>query len=525
LKGRPLTDGLKEKIGQLRRNGLTTREISAKVAISFGAIAKYLRKAGIDPPDPSPISSTITEIFDAEFGDDETLVVTWAQNATPPHHGFLRALRAYCKHNRARLVIIPGRYKNPTSTWTASQQNEQWWSAELVPYLYNRRVKLGPNIALLADICVQPTAVSPLSGMETLSHGESSVIGHPKLQLKTVPTPHQRSPKIITTTGSVTRANYTDTKAGKKGDFNHVYGAVVLERSGKKFYLRHINARSDGAFCDLDKAYFADGKVRNAGPYAGLVFGDVHVDACDPVVLDATFNKLVKRLNPKVLVLHDLLDAYSVNPHHAGNPFIAVSKRQNDLDNLQDEVNRVIGWLQQYTGIRETVIVPSNHDDMFSRWMSRQDWRDDPTNAEYYLETALFMVRGIKHGINGTSTPDPLQYWIGRAKLPNVRCLKALESFIIKGIECGLHGHQGPNGARGSLLNLSRLGVKVITGHSHTPGIEAGHYKTGTMTPLSLEYTGPVSGWLNAHVAITPMGKRVIFVCVDGHFWKDRKVA
>jgi hypothetical protein len=83
-----------------------------------------------------------------------------------------------------------------------------------------------------------------------------------------------------------------------------------------------------------------------------------------------------------------------------------------------------------------------------------------------------------------------------------------------------LHGHEGPNGARGSLKNLSKLGVKVISGHSHTPGIEAGHYKAGTMTHLSLEYTGPVSSWLNAHVSIDPFGKRHIHICVDGAFWK-----
>jgi hypothetical protein len=69
------------------------------------------------------------------------------------------------------------------------------------------------------------------------------------------------------------------------------------------------------------------------------------------------------------------------------------------------------------------------------------------------------------------------------------------------------------------MKNLSKLGVKVISGHSHTPGIEAGHYRTGTMTYLSLEYTGPIGSWLNAHVSIDPMGKRHIHICIDGRFW------
>ncbi len=183
---------------------------------------------------------------------------------------------------------------------------------------------------------------------------------------------------------------------------------------------------------------------------------------------------------------------------------------------------RTIDWVEEKTGNREAVVIPSNHDDMFGRWMRRVDWRDDPTNAEFYLETALHMVRETRMAKNGSRTPDPFIYWLEKAKLKNVRALRRNESFTIAGIECGLHGHEGPNGARGSLKNLSRLGVKVISGHSHSPGIEGGHYKAGTMTYLSLEYTGPISNWLNAHVSVDPMGKRHLHICIDGRFWADK---
>jgi len=46
----------------------------------------------------------------------ERLVITWAQNATPANHGFLQSLLEYCKTNNAKLLVIPGRYKNPTSS-------------------------------------------------------------------------------------------------------------------------------------------------------------------------------------------------------------------------------------------------------------------------------------------------------------------------------------------------------------------------------------------------------------------------
>jgi hypothetical protein len=454
----------------------------------------------------------------------ETIVITWAQNATPIHRGFvLGSLKAFCRDRNATLLVRPGRYKNATSRWTASQENEQWWAPELTPFLHNQRTSLNKNLVLMADVPIQPTDSTPLSGLESLSHGESAIFGHPKLQMNVIPTPHQRLPKILTTTGACTVQNYTDTKVGIKGDFHHVIGAVVVELvHGGVFHIRHINARADGAFCDLEKAYYPDGSVTKAGAYPGLVFGDAHPRFADPAVVEATFGSqgLVERLNPKKLVYHDLLDSYAVNPHHFGNPFIGVAKQPIGYDNMWLEVEETIDWLKRVSGQRQAIVVPSNHDDMFARWMKTHDWRLDPQNAEFYLETALHMVRGTRMEPNGARTPDPFVYWLEKRKLKNVQALHRNESYTIAGIECGLHGHEGPNGARGSLKNLSKLGAKVISGHSHTPGIEAGHYKAGTMTYLSLEYTGPISSWLNAHVSIDPMGKRHIHICVNGSFWK-----
>lgn len=456
--------------------------------------------------------------------DSETLVITWAQNATPVHKGFLAALLAYCNSTGARLLVIPGRYKNATSQWTESQENAQWWAPELVPYLINQRRALNKNLVLLGDIQTQPTAVTPLSGFESITHGESGILGHPKLQMVVVPTPHQRLPKILTTTGACTVPNYSDSKAGKKGGFHHILGAVVVEIDGSKFHLRHINARGDGAFCDLDSAYYPDGSSRPAGPYEAIVFGDTHVRFTDSKVTEATFasSGLVDRLKPKVLVFHDLLDSYSVNPHHFGKPFIGVAKHKADYSNIEAEVVQAVGWLRQVAQGRQTRIVASNHNDFLSRWLDRQDWRFDPENAEFYLETALHLVRAAHIEETGASVPDPFQYWVSKlaAGSNNIRCVPRNESLMIAGVECGLHGDQGSNGSRGSRLNLSKIGAKTIIGHSHTPGITDGCYQTGTSTPLSLEYTGSVGSWLQSHVSIDGMGKRHIHTLVDGRFWK-----
>ncbi len=462
--------------------------------------------------------------FKAKTKDAEVLVITWAQNATPAHKGFLEALKMYCVQNRASLLVVPGRYKNATSRWTASQENEQWWDEKLTPYLHNQRTTLNKNLMLLGDISTQPTATTPLSGFESITHGESGILGHPKLQMTVVPTPHQRLPKILTTTGACTVANYSDSKAGKKGGFHHVIGAVVIEIDGGRFHLRHINARADGAFCDLDKAYYPDGRVEAAGAAEALVFGDTHVRFTDPSVTKATFGigGLVDRLNPKMLIFHDLLDSYAVNPHHFGKPFIGVAKHKAKYSGIEAEVRQAVSWLQGVAGGRQTRIVASNHNDFLSRWMNTQDWRFDPENAEFYLETALHMVRSARIESHGASTSDPFQYWVEKLTkgLKHIQCIQRSESLVVSGIELSLHGDQGPNGSRGSRTNLSRIGVKTMIGHSHAPGITEGCYQVGTSTPPRLEYTGAVSSAMQCHGSIDFFGKRHLHLLIGGRFWK-----
>jgi hypothetical protein len=453
--------------------------------------------------------------------ESRTVVVTAAQNATPVHEGFLTALKAYCKRHSAELIVIPIRYKNPTSRWTASQANAEEWAEEVQPYLYNQRKKLNENLTLLADLKIQPTAVRPLTGLEGMTHAESGIVGHTKMQMVAVPTPHHALPKIMTTTGAVTAKNYTDSRAGKGGEFHHVYGAVVAEiESRGTFHLRHINARSDGAFIDLDRAYFPDGRTRKAPPYEALVLGDVHVRFIDPVAYQGTFGPggMVELLNPKALVLHDLLDAYAVNPHHEGNPFIRLAKFQSHFDDVQAEVREAIEWVKEAVKGRQCYVVPSNHDDMLARWITRADWKQDPVNAAFYLETALQIVKSTRMGAGGAEYPDAFGYWLEQAGLPNVRALRRNESLEIAGIECGLHGDRGPHGARGTVKSLSRLGVKVISGHSHAPAIEEGHYRTGTLSRLQLEYNAGPSAWLHTHCSIDAFGKRHLHNLIGGRF-------
>lgn len=210
-------------------------------------------------------------------------VITAAQNATPIHKGFFSALRRYCTRNKAELIVIPYRYKNPTSTWTKGAQADDWWAPEVVPYLLDRRIELNKHIMVLGDIKTQPTADSPLLGFETITGALSAIIGHPKLELTTVATPQAMLPKIMTTTGAVTLANYIESKAGKKGEHHHSYAASVVEIDGNAFHLRQLVATSDGSFMDLRHEYTSEG-INQIDGVEALILGDEHIEFADPDV-------------------------------------------------------------------------------------------------------------------------------------------------------------------------------------------------------------------------------------------------
>lgn len=462
-----------------------------------------------------------TPIFKRTLGKVERFIVTAAQNSTPVHKGFVSTLETACNHLSAELLCIPMRYKNPTSRWSKSQANDESWAPEVTPYLWNTRKALNKNLTVMGDIKIQPTASSPLNGMEALSHGESGIFGHTKLQLRSVPTLPGKLPKLLTTTGACTVPNYTDSRAGKLGEFHQTLGAVLVEVRGKRFHIRQLNAdKLTGEFIDLDKHY-RPGRVSKADRALALAMGDTHVDEVCPDVVRATFggDGIVEALNPETLVWHDLLDGNSINPHHRGNPFIAVAKRGSQMDQARDEVMRALEFVATHTSGRKSVIVPSNHDDFLQRWLSATDWRTDPTNAEFYLETALAMVRAAAGKGGHAERLSAFGYWAQRVlDRPDVRVLGPDESFNLAGIEFGLHGDRGPNGARGSIKNLRRIGTKSVIGHSHSPGIDEGCHQVGTSTKLRLGYnTGP-SSWLNAHSITYANGKRSLLTIIQGEW-------
>lgn len=462
-------------------------------------------------------------VFKRTLGGSTNLLITYAQNGTPVHGGFMKSLEACANHRNADILVVPGRYKNPTSRWSASQANEDYWAEDVQPYLCNQRKKLNANLVLLGDIKVQTAGGNPLARKKALTHEESGIIGHPQLMMTTVPTARSQMAKLLTTTGACTVMNYTDTDAGKIGEFHHTIGAAIVEIRGKAFHIRQINAKkATGEFIDLRDHYTPEGR-RKAERAKVLAMGDTHTDFIDPSVVHATFGKggMVEFFEPENLIWHDLDDNHAVNPHHLNDFTQALAKAKAGRNDPRAELERAIQLVVDKTPANaKSYIVWSNHNEMLMRWFKRTDPRTDPKNFRFWCETGLHVDDHIKIGSGGTECPDAFVYWARRLLEghKNIIVLDEREKLIIGGIAWHMHGHNGSNGARGSRQNLSEIGTKSVIAHGHGPGIWRSCYQIGTSTGREAEYTHGPGGWMQTHGTLNALNKRCLHHMVNGNY-------
>jgi hypothetical protein len=96
------------------------------------------------------------------------------------------------------------------------------------------------------------------------------------------------------------------------------------------------------------------------------------------------------------------------------------------------------------------------------------------------------------------------------------------DSYITLGeIENGLHGHLGPNGARGNPKNLRTVG-KANTAHTHSAGITEGVYTAGVYGLLDMSYNKGLSSWSHSLIVTYANAKRAILTIREGRAWRDQ---
>jgi len=423
-------------------------------------------------------------------------IVTSAQNNSKMNMPFWDNIKAYAAFLGAEIHVILNRYVNPTFT---TNSTEDKWDMEVMPYADAKRQHVHKYLELMSDIKIQPTAVNPLSGMEGISGTSSCIFGHPKVHLKVIPALEGYEPKMMFTTGSVTKQNYSDSKAGKKGQFHHTFGFVIVEiKDSETFFIRQVTASADGSFTDLIH-HVKDKKVSVIKEIAYFNVGDKHVGVHCPKV-EAKQEELLNYFKPKHTIVHDIFNGTSVNHHEEKDPIRKYTLQLTGDNLIKREFENLFKWVDKWLKYN-LVVISSNHNDWIDKYIKSMDWKRDIPNAVEYMKFAQILLSGkAKHGL--------VAYLLKERYKNTIRTIGRNDSFRINGIELSQHGDIGSNGSRGSLMSFNRLSTKIDVMHSHTPARMDGVLYGGTSTILRQQYMAGASSHKNADIICHLDGKR-----------------
>ncbi len=445
-------------------------------------------------------------------------VFTSAQNNTYINKEFFQSLLKFCEINGAQLVV--SRYSYNKNFFESTKDNEDlWYDPVLKPFVLDQSAQVAKDLIFCGELDILPTAEYPISGLDSYTGNSSAIIPHAKVALKSMPRLPKDNARFIYTTGTVTQRNYIQRKAGQKAEFHHVFGALYVELDNAgEWFARQLLADNTGGFYDLDAYYNPIGATYNQS-VAALTYGDIHIEKLDQDVAEATWygKKSIQRvLRPSYQFIHDLIDFSARNHHNIKDPFFLAARHFDDNNNVEFAMKQSAEFLQSIAAPDvQTVVVESNHDLAYKKWLTEAKIQHDPENAEFFHRSCARLHRAIKEFDRDFSVFE----WAVREKvdnLINVKFLREDDSFMIGEIEYGLHGHIGPNGSRGAPNNLKEVGRKLNTGHTHSTGIVNGVYTAGVSARLQLGYNKGPSSWSHSHIVTYPNNKRAIITIKHG---------
>ena len=458
-------------------------------------------------------------------------ILTSAQDKTKIHLDFWNNLLAYAEYLDAEVLVAPFTYSKKLFSDPNTQSNEVWYDERIEPYIVYDRVAIGDHVHFCAEMNTLPTAVQPLSGLESYTKDKWGIFPHAKIQLSSVANMKNALSRQIMTTGAVTLPNYIHRKAGMKAEFHHQIAAVVvsIDPDGA-FFCRHIQATDseDGSFYDLDK-FVSGGNVTEDHRVDAVVYGDIHIEKIDPEVAWSTWGysgyvttrskpTLESLIKPRNRIFHDLIDFSARNHHNIKDHHFRLHSFFNSRDSVKDNINDAVEFLNaiKIDGVND-IVIQSNHDNALSKWLKADGVRNDPNNYVFWLECELAYVKALQEGVSHF----PFEHAMTTIGVNDrVKFVQEYSGYTINDIELSIHGHYGANGGRGSLPTFAKMGVKSITAHGHAPGIIDGAYRVGTNSSLDLGYNTGLSSWSHTNAIIYPNGQRTL-ITMSNNRWFD----
>lgn len=494
--------------------------LSKKFSVSERSIRGWWQKLDLSKLS-SDLPPQLQKALDRNINKNtKVLLVTTAQNKTAVNKDFLNNLIAYKDYianklgKETEIVIIPSKYRNPTNNIEDEKaKSSEWWEESVNDYLFYGKVLFGDTL-ISCDSHISPTSKNPLDGYEILAENNHVVLGHSKNHFKTLPRFRGDSLRVMASTGSITSKNYSKSKSGEHGALLHSYGFVVVELKNKDIchIPRNVKVKSDGSFIDINNEV-NNQTVSKINSSLGFVWGDIHAEQINRDFLNVT-KELVAKLNPQKSVLHDIFDGATVNVHETKDMFLQRIKITQGKHLLENEVKECLDLVEDIKGCcGEVWISESNHDNFLTRHIDNENWKRDLHNSPAYLKYAL-----ISQTVDLREYGNILGYLIWERFGDSVKYMKMGDSMYIADYQVASHGDFSSNGAKGATRGFSRLNLKLIHAHSHSPMLHNNVTCVGVTCNIEQWYNRKgLSSWAYAHSVVHNNGKNQLLVFNDDY--------
>lgn len=523
-------------VDMYQRQGGNVQATAKELGVGRASIYHHLKKAGIDRT--KKLASGTVRCIKAvpvklpKRGKIKRYILTSAQNNTHVHKPVWDNLMALANHYDAQVLVGTFTYnqnaygKMSVKRGTAKGTDDRlWYDPKVVPFIVDERHQLAPHLQWCGEMNILPTAVNPLSGFEAYTARDSSIFPQVKFAMRSIPSGRHEGTKFTYTTGTVTQRNYIQKREGLKAEFHHCYGGLLVEVDDQgNWWVRQLNATEDGVIYDLD-IHVVDGHVAKHSGIEAVTWGDTHCLLLDDLVHTCTHDML-NDLTPSKQFVHDVM-AGAVTSHWSSKCLHTRFRnfvKSGGWNDLTKEINGCVDFLKDiYRPGCETYVVDSNHDRTWmEKWLGR-DGREDPKNALLWFDLNAAFYRAIQadpHRRDFHVVEHAFQ--LQGLNTTEATFLRPDQSMLITPaeIECGMHGNLGPNGARGSANNLSKMARKANIGHTHQAGIYNGVYVCGVSCETDTDswYMMGPSSWSHSHIVTYPNGKRTIVTVWKGKY-------
>lgn len=276
---------------------------------------------------------------------------------------------------------------------------------------------------------------------------------------------------------------------------------IDIDEETGYFHPRYITMNKTDRVYDLNKVYYADGRIEKNIPKA-LVLSDIHEINKDQIEFDKSM-EMIDYFQSEETYLNDFFDAASCNPHEINS----AAKRVNfpDIDAEADSGRNTLIDICKRS--KKVNYIQSNHCNFVTRWLdSEANWHY-ARNYITALELQLFRLKDGRH---------PIVKLLDMDSIPNLEFISEAERKFV-GEVLVRHGHETISGKRAGFYEQVKLYGSLVIGHYHNYRQWRNGAQVGKMIRSDIEYAaGSTGSWIASNVLIQPDDSLQGLFIIDG---------